>query len=74
MEHERTWGERVVPLWQLESLLWGISSGFPLVNHFDLPGSLSIFSISQNPPMCAHASFSQGGSYQKGLWVERPLT
>ena len=74
MAHERTWGARLVPSWQLESLLWGISSGFSLVNHFGLPGSLPIFSISQDPPMCAHASLNKDGSDLKGLWVERPLT
>ena len=31
--------ERVVPWWYFQSLLWGISSSFPLDNHFDLPGS-----------------------------------
>ena len=29
--------ERVAPSWQFESRLWGISSVFPLANHFDLP-------------------------------------
>ena len=43
---------RVAPLWQFESLLWGISSGFPLTNHFDLPGSESISGVSQDLPMC----------------------
>ena len=28
-------------LWQFKSLIWGISSGFPLANHFDLSGSES---------------------------------
>ena len=33
--------ERVIEwplLWQFELLVWGITSGFPLANHFDLPG------------------------------------
>ena len=43
----RAGSERVVTSWQFESLLWGISSGFALASHFDLPGSKSIFGISQ---------------------------
>lgn len=34
--------------------LWGISSGFPLANHFDFPGSQSTLvypQIPPNPPM-----------------------
>ena len=50
------------------------SPGFPLTNHFDLPGSQSLFGISQDPPMYAHASLSQDGFYRKGIWVEHPLT
>ena len=61
-------------MWQLELLLWGISSWFSLANHFNLPGSQSIYGISQDPPMCAHAFLSQDGFYQRGLWVEHPLT
>ena len=61
-------------LMQFESLLWGISLGFPLANHYDLPGSQSLFGISQDPPMYAHASLSQDGFYRKGIWVEHPLT
>ena len=58
-----TWAdsERAMPSWQSESLLWGISSGFPLTNHLALPGSESVFGTSQGPPMCAHASLSQDG-------------
>ena len=44
--------ERVAESLQFELLLWNTSSEFPLVNHFDLPGSLSIFGISQDPHMC----------------------
>ena len=62
--------ERVAPLWQFESLIWGTSSGFPLANHFDLPGSTSIFGISQDRPMCARISLSQDGFYLRGLWVD----
>ena len=64
----------VAPSWQLESLLWGISSRFPLANRLNFPGSLSIFGISQDPPMCAHTSLSQDEFYWKGVWVEHPLT
>ena len=46
-----------VALMAFEFLLWGISSSFPLANHFDLPGSQSILGISQDPPMCAHISW-----------------
>ena len=35
----------------------------------NLPGSQSIFGISQNPPRCVHASLSQDGFYRRGLWV-----
>ena len=52
-----------MPSWQFESLIWGISSGFPLTNHFDLPGSQSIFGMSLDSSMCAHASFSLDGFY-----------
>ena len=64
----------VTPSWQFELLLWGIYSGFPLANHFDLPGSHSMFSLSQDPSMCAHAPLSQDELYCKDLWVEHPLT
>ena len=63
----------VTPLWQFEFLLWGISYGFPL-DDLDLPGSQSIFGISQDPPMWVHTSLSQDGFYRKGIWVEYPLT
>ena len=36
----------------------------------DLPGSQFIFSISQDPPMCAHTTLSQDGFYWRGIWVE----
>ena len=51
-----------MPSLQFELLLCSTSE-FPLVNHFDLPGSQSIFGISQDPHMCAHASLSQDGFY-----------
>ena len=63
-----------VALMAFEFLSWDISSSFPLANHFDLSGSQSIFGISQDPPMWAHASLNQDGFYCKGLWVEYPST
>ena len=47
---------------------------FSFSSSFDLPGSQSIFDASEDPPMSAHASLSQDGSYHKGLWVDHPLT
>ena len=52
--------ERVTPFW-FESLLWGISSGFPLTSHLALPGSESVFGVSQGPPLCVCTSLSQDG-------------
>ena len=48
--------KRIIPSRQFESLIWGISSGFPLANHLALPGSASIFAISLDPLMCAGIS------------------
>ena len=50
----------------LNHLYGGNSSGFPLADHLALPGSVSIFGLSQGPPLCVHASFSQMDS--KGFW------
>ena len=61
--------ERVVPSWYFESFIWVISSGFPLANHLALPGSESVFGLSQDPLMYACASLSQDGFQQRGLWV-----
>ena len=69
-ERESHW---VTPLWKFELLLRGSSSwfpGFPLASDFDLSDSQSIFGVSQDPPLCAHASLSQDGLYKKGTWVE----
>ena len=44
-----------MPLWWFGSLLWGISAGFPVANHFDLPSSLVHVAMSQVlPRVCAH--------------------
>ena len=69
-ERESGW---VLPSWQFELLLWVISPGFALANHFDLPGSQSIFGISQDPSMCAHASLSQDVFPRRAVWVQPPL-
>ena len=44
-----------------------------MANHFDLPGSESIFGIFQDSPECAHISLSQDGFYQRDIWVEYQL-
>ena len=61
--------ERGTLSWQFELRVWGISSGFPLTNYFDLPGSQSTFSLSRGPSMCTHASLSQDAFHRRGLWV-----
>ena len=45
--------------WLFDSLLWGISSGFPLASRPDLPGSEPILGISQDPPMGAWVYISR---------------
>ena len=42
--------------------------GKSLPNHIDLPGSETIFGMSQCPPICSHASLSQDRFYRRGLW------
>ena len=44
---------RDAPSWWFKSLLWSITSGFPLANHFHFSGSKSVFGLSQYLPMCA---------------------
>ena len=39
------------------------------MNHLALPGSESVFGISQDPPMSAFTSLSKDGFQQRGLWV-----
>lgn len=51
--------DRVIPCGSLNHL----SSGFPSADHFDLPGSESMFGIPQEPPVCAAISLSQDGFY-----------
>ena len=62
------------PRGSLDSFYGGISFWFPLANHCDLPGSRFRFGVSQDPPVCAHASLSQDGFYRKGIWVKRLWT
>ena len=61
--------ERVVQSWWFKSLIWGISSRFPLANHLALPDSESISGLFQGSPMCSHASLSHGGFQWRGLWA-----
>ena len=56
-----------MPSWQFELLLWGMSSRFPLVNHFDLTSSQSIIGMSQDPTMRTHTSLSQDGFSAKAV-------
>ena len=51
----------VMQLCSLNYFYGVLLSRFPLANHFDLPGLQSIFGISQDPPICVHASFSREG-------------
>ena len=60
--------DRVASLWQFKLLIWGISSGFLLAKHFDLPGSKSVIVISQDPPVCAPTPPGQDGFYWRSLW------
>ena len=47
--------ERLVPSWQFESLLWGISSGFPLASHLIcLVQSPYLVYLRIFPCVCAH--------------------
>ena len=61
--------EQSCPCGTLNHLYGGIYSWFSLAVHFDLSGSESIFSISQDLPLCVHASLNQDGFYRRGLWV-----
>ena len=41
-----------------------------LANHLALPGSKSVFGVSQDPPIYASASLSRDGFQRRGLWVD----
>ena len=60
---------RVVCSQQFTSLVWGISSGFPLANYLALPGSESVTGLSQGPPMCALHLLAKMEFQRRGLWV-----
>ena len=60
VDRHRVNSERITPLWKFESLIRGISSGFPLANRLALPGSKSVYSTSQDPPRLTH-SLNQDG-------------
>ena len=45
-----------MPASQVELFLLGISSRYPLANHFDLPDSQSTLGISQDPRVCTGIS------------------
>ena len=68
--HMGRFRETTMPLWQFKSLTWGISSGFPFVNHFGFPGSEPIFGTYQNPS-CACAHLLARWIPLKDLWVPR---
>jgi hypothetical protein len=57
-EREICWA---APWWWFESLLWGMSSWFPLAHHFASPGPESAFGVSQGPPLCVCPSLNQDG-------------
>ena len=56
--------QRILDLCACDSLNYfsrAFFSGFPLISHFDLPGSVFIFVSSQEPPMYACLYLSQDG-------------
>ena len=59
MDRHRRLRESVGPLRYFKSFLWGISSGCPLASRFDLSGFVSVYGLSPDPPMCAHADICQ---------------
>ena len=62
-----TWARlRVTPSWWFESVLWDISSQFPLISHFDLPDSECIWCISGSSHV--HVGISQ----PRWILVKRP--
>ena len=54
--------------------MWGISAGFPLANHFDLPGSQSIFDNLRILRRVHTHLLVKMDPTTKGIWVEHPLT
>ena len=54
--HTQVDSDRDTLSWWPEALIWDISSGFPLASHLALPGSESVFVLSQGLPTCTRAS------------------
>lgn len=57
-----------VTSWRLKSLTRAFLLQVSFGQSFRLPGSRSIFGVSQDPP-CAHTCHSQEGLYHKNLCV-----
>lgn len=58
--------KKFASLWLFESLTWSISSRFPFGQSSYLPGSESIFGLSQGPYVCSALS-------QRWILVKRPM-
>ena len=71
--HGQTQRERVAELCSHDTYM-GHFFWVSFADHFDLLGSESMFSISQDPPMRARASLSQDGFYRRGIWAKHLLT
>ena len=54
------------PCGTLNYFYGGISSGFPLASHFDLPGSQFVSGLSQGPPMLHMHLLAKMASTEKG--------
>ena len=65
--------ERVVPLEYFESFIQGNSFRFSLTSYLALPGSESLFGLTQGPPLRVCTSFSQNGFQHKGFWEEERI-
>lgn len=52
--------KKFASLWLFESLTWSISSRFPFGQSSYLPGSESIFGLSQGPYVCSALSPTMG--------------
>ena len=55
---------------QIQSLLRGISSKFPLADHLALPGSESVFGLSQGPLTYAHLLGKMDSREEAYEWVD----
>ena len=60
--------ESVVPLGWFKSLIWGKFFKSSLATHLAVSGSGSMSGLTQGPPLCACASFSQDGFQHRGFW------